>query len=75
MTEASRDILRATITGIWTALGAIILVCGAGCLIALAAGADDILWCGVGCALGGSALIAAGVAWYYALRPRKARSL
>jgi hypothetical protein len=74
MSDASREILRATVSGIWTALGAIVLLCGAGCLIALAAGADDILWCGVGCALGGSVLIGAGVAWYYAFRPKGASS-
>ncbi len=65
MNDTSRDIFRATISGIWVALGFIVLVCAVACLIATAAGADNILWCGVGCALAGSALVGAGVAWYY----------
>jgi cbb3-type cytochrome oxidase subunit 3 len=74
LNDASRDILRATISGIWTALGSIVLLCGVGCLIAFAAGAEGILWCGVGCVLGGSTLIGAGVVWYYAFRPRGVNS-
>ncbi len=69
MNEAGSEIFRATISGIWTALGSIILVCGVGCLIASAAGAEGILWCGVGCALGGPTLGGAGVVGDYAFRP------
>lgn len=65
MSEASGDIFRATVGGIWVALGAIVLVCGFGCLIGSAAGAEDTLWCGVGCSIGGPLLIAAGAIWYY----------
>ncbi len=71
MNDASGDILRATMSGIWIALGSIVLLCGVGCLIASAAGAEGILWCGVGCALVGPTLVGAGVAWYYLFRPRK----
>ncbi len=74
MNDASGDILRATVGGIWIALGSIVLLCGAGCLIASAAGTEDILWCGVGCALGGPMLVGAGVASYYVLRPRRVSS-
>jgi hypothetical protein len=71
MDGASSDILRATVSGIWTALGSIVLLCGVGCLIAFAAGSEGILWCGVGCALAGPALVGAGVAVYYLFRPRR----
>ncbi len=74
MNDASGDILRATMSGIWIALGSIVLLCGVGCLIASAAGAEGILWCGVGCALGGPTLIGAGVAWYYMFKPRRVSS-
>ena len=70
MNNASGDILRATISGIWIALGSIVLLCGVGCLIAFAAGNSEMLWCGVGCVLGGPTLVGAGVAWYYVFRLR-----
>ena len=65
MNNASTEVFRATISGIWIGLGTIILVCGAGCLIATAAGNDSTLWCGVSCVAGGPALIGAGFAAYY----------
>ncbi len=74
MNDAGGDVLRATIGGIWIALGSIVLLCGVGCLIASAAGSEDILWCGVGCALGGPTLIGAGVATYYLFSPKEADS-
>ncbi len=74
MNEPSDAIFRATISGIWIAIGSVILVCGAGCLIAVAAGNSSILWCGVGCGVGGPALIGAGVAWYYLFRPKSVSS-
>ena len=70
MNNASSDVLRATISGIWIGLGSIVLLCGAGCLIALAAGSEDILWCGIGCVLGGPAMVGAGVGWYRLSGPR-----
>ena len=74
MNDSSGDILRATISGIWIALGSIVLLCGVGCLICLATGCEDILWCGVGCSIGGPMLVGAGVAWYYVFRPRRVGS-
>ncbi len=72
MNQPGSEIFRATISGIWVALGSSVLVCGVACLIATAAGNTSILWCGVGCALGGPAMIGAGMAWYYLFRPRSA---
>ncbi len=71
MNNASGDVLRATIGGIWIGLGSIVLLCGAGCLIALAAGAGDVLWCGIGCVLGGPAMIGAGIGSYHLFRPKE----
>jgi hypothetical protein len=74
MNNTSVDVFRATISGIWMAIGSLILLCGVGCLIGYAVGGDtdgtSLVWCGVGCALGGPALIGAGVAAYYLFRPR-----
>ena len=70
MNNSGSDILRGVIGGIWIALGSLVLVCGAGCLIAYAAGNDELLWCGVGCVLGGPTLIGAGAAMYYLFQPR-----
>ncbi len=74
MNETSGEIFRATVSGIWIAIGSVILVCAVGCFIALAAGNSSILWCAVGCGAGGPALISAGVAWYYLFRPKNVTS-
>ncbi len=78
MSMASSDILRGTVSGVWIAVGSILLLCGIACLASMAAGGSfvgtSIAWCGGICAILGVVFTGAGAALYYALGA-KARTL
>jgi len=71
--------LRATVSGVWIALGSILLVCGISCLTGFAVGFgfDDtsILGCGTACTIVGSIMIGSGAVLYYVFRSRETSTL
>ena len=79
MNPTSGHIFGATISGVWVAVGIPLILCGAICLVGIAAGwgnwGTSTLSCGGACAVVGAALVAAGALLMYFLKTRRVNTI